>query len=405
MLTTTMRALRRILLPVLCTMLALSPALRAVEPFPASLTDDAFWKLVTDASEDDGTFLSENFVSNELGYQYVIAPALYRIQGGGVYVGVGPEQNFTYLAAFHPSAAFIVDIRRQNLIEHLLYKAIFEISANRSEFVSRLFSRKPAADPKRDASAGELFAAFAGSKEDPGLHSENLLAVKNVLLKQHGFGLSKDDESSLEHVYQEFASRGADVRYAVSPSALVPGTSLRVDQVPAFVTIPVVPPAGVTETRPLQALVFGTQFPSFTDVMTSTDADGKNWNFLATESNYQAVREMQRKNLIVPVVGDFAGPKALRSVGRYLKDHDAVVSVFYVSNVEQYLTPAPKFQAFYENVSELPLNSSSTFIRSVQAQGVQPGVAQSSISSIEAGVEAVLSGRAQSVYDILRMPN
>jgi hypothetical protein len=47
-----------------------------------------------------------------------------------------------------PKIAFIVDIRRQNLIEHLMYKALFELSADRAEFISRLLSRRTAFRPR-----------------------------------------------------------------------------------------------------------------------------------------------------------------------------------------------------------------------------------------------------------------
>jgi hypothetical protein len=48
--------------------------------------------------------------------------------------------------------AFIVDIRRGNMLELLLYKALFEISNDRAEFLSRLFSRPmPAALPRSAA--------------------------------------------------------------------------------------------------------------------------------------------------------------------------------------------------------------------------------------------------------------
>jgi hypothetical protein len=68
--------------------------------------------------------------------------------------------------------------------------------------------------------------------------------------------------------------------------------------------------------------------PSYYALMISTDGRGKNWSYLANEKNYRRVREMQQKNLIVPVVGDFAGPKAIKAVGKYLKEHNAAVSVF-----------------------------------------------------------------------------
>jgi hypothetical protein len=72
----------------LTVLLFLVPAFRAVETLPAQLSDSEFWGLVSDSSEDGGTFLSENFLSNERGFQYVIPPLLQKIQSGGVYMGV-----------------------------------------------------------------------------------------------------------------------------------------------------------------------------------------------------------------------------------------------------------------------------------------------------------------------------
>jgi hypothetical protein len=79
------------------------------------------------------------------------------------------------------------------------------------------------------------------------------------------------------------------------------------------------------------------------------------------------------------------------------------VSAFYVSNVEQYLTPTPKLLSFYENVAALPLDSSSTFIRSAQSVGNQPGPAQSSLSPMDKVVDAVLDGRARNWAEILQL--
>ena len=78
---------------------------------------------------------------------------------GGVYIGVGPEQNFTYIARLRPSTAFIIDIRRENRSLHLLYKALFEISRDRADFVSRLFS------PARPA--GRMSNARGCSRSSP----------------------------------------------------------------------------------------------------------------------------------------------------------------------------------------------------------------------------------------------
>src|SRR5437764_12414344 len=112
----------------------------ATDSLPEELSDKAFWKLVTDFSEAGGFFRSDNFVSNETTFQYVIKD-LKKTKPGGVYLGVGPDQNFTYIINMQPKLAIIFDIRRQNMLQHLMYKALIETSSDRADFVSRLFSR------------------------------------------------------------------------------------------------------------------------------------------------------------------------------------------------------------------------------------------------------------------------
>src|SRR5262245_23980367 len=128
--------------------LAIVPTLRGWPAAPAAeapksalpqrISGQDLWKLSTELSEPDGNFRSDNLVSNEMYMQRVI-PELVRVaKPGRAYLGVGPEQNFTYIAAVKPAIAFIIDIRRGNLRLHLMYKALFELSADRAEFVSRL---------------------------------------------------------------------------------------------------------------------------------------------------------------------------------------------------------------------------------------------------------------------------
>ncbi|HEU4389826.1 MAG TPA: hypothetical protein VFV34_18625, partial [Blastocatellia bacterium] len=87
-----------------------------------------FARLVRDLSEEGGYFRSDNFTSNETAYLHVIDKLRQMGATGGAYVGVGPEQNFTYIAKIKPRIAFIVDIRRQAIIQHLMFKAIFELA-------------------------------------------------------------------------------------------------------------------------------------------------------------------------------------------------------------------------------------------------------------------------------------
>ena len=151
----------------------------AAQSLPGRLSDQEFWKLVTDFSEPDGTFRSDNLLSNEVWLQYVIPELLKTAKTGRVYMGVGPEQNFTYMTALKPSMAFIVDIRRGNLDLHLVYKALFEMSADRADFVSRLFSRKRPAGLTDKSSAEEIFGAFTSVEKSEALYTENLKAIQD----------------------------------------------------------------------------------------------------------------------------------------------------------------------------------------------------------------------------------
>src|SRR5712691_483362 len=165
----------------------------AARGLPARLTDQEFWKLIDDLSEPSGSSRTSNLVSNEQQFQQVI-PELTRIaMAGRAYIGVGPEQNFSYIAALKPSMAFIVDVRRGNLDLHLLYKAIFELSTDRAEFVSLLFSRSKPRRLQAKSTANDIFSAYLPLFPNWQLYNETAAAIRNQLLKKHGFDVSADD--------------------------------------------------------------------------------------------------------------------------------------------------------------------------------------------------------------------
>ena len=151
----------RVIFVLLPLLVLLVPTGRAQSTIPSQLTDQEFWGLVTSLSEDDGAFEDENYLSNELGYERTMQRLQESVPPGGVFVGVGPEQNFHYAAALRPAMVFVIDIRRQNAIEHLMYKALFELAEDRADFLSRLFSRPKPSALTGDSDAGALFASFA----------------------------------------------------------------------------------------------------------------------------------------------------------------------------------------------------------------------------------------------------
>ena len=292
---------------------------RAADTILAELPNAAFWKMISDFSEPGGAFQLEIITSNEQSYQYVLPQLMANAKPGGVYLGVAPEQNFTYIAALQPKIAFIFDIRRDMMVEHLMYKAIFEMSADRADFVSNLFSRPRPAGLTADSSVDAIFRAFVNATADSKLAEEHLKTILTRLTSTHQFPMSQSDQERMRSIYLTFLREGV-VNFSSSYAS-----------------------------------------PGYSGLMTMTDLKGKNWSFLATKENYDRIRTMHQKNLIVPVVGDFAGPKALRAVGQYLKDHGAVVSVFYLLNVEDYIQSV--WSAYSGNIASLPIDSSSTFIR------------------------------------------
>jgi hypothetical protein len=302
--------------------------LPSVGQIPARLTDQEFWKLASEFSEPDGTYHSENLASNEIRFQHIVPELISKVKPGGVYVGVGPEQNFTYIWAVRPAMAFIVDIRRGNLDLHLIYKALFEMSADRAEFVSRLFSRARPAGLSTTSTANEIFNAFRKASSSRTLYDQNLKEIKNLLITKHGFKLSDVDLKGIDFVYSNFFKSGPELRYEFTGGGS---------------------PGGV---------------PTYFELMTSTDLQKQNRSYLATEDAFRYLKDLETRNMIVPVVGNFAGPKALRAVGGYLKEKKAVVASFYTSNVEQYLLQDGIWNNFCSSVSTFPLDAASVFIRS-----------------------------------------
>ena len=103
-----------------------------------------------------------------------------------------------------------------------------------------------------------------------------------------------------------------------------------------------------------------------------------------------------------------AGPKAVRAVGEYLREHGAVVSAIYTSNVEQYLFREPhKWRQYYENVATLPVDSTSTFVRAVfdfrYGGGVSGARSVTMLQPVLDLLKAFREGRIQGYFDVVSM--
>lgn len=298
----------------------------------AAIAPSAFASLLRSLSEPDGPFISDNMISNETSYLHV-APALVKSAApGGAYIGVGPEQNFTYIALVKPKIAFIIDIRRQNMIEHLLYKAIFGEATSRAHFVALLVGRPYVAEGDPGASA-TIDAVMAHAEKSPA--DEATFAASHARFRatiERDVPLDAEDKKTLEITHRAFFKGQLDIKFALKQAS-------------------------------------GRKYPTLRELLGEKDPEGHARGFLASEEAFRFVQTMEREGRVIPIVGDFAGDRALPGIAAHLAQEKLEVSAFYVSNVEQYLFDPKVWPRWARNVAALPKSDKSLFIRAYLDQG------------------------------------
>lgn len=258
-----------------------------------------FSELVETLSEPGLPFVSDNLVSNETALGDPLDTLKARLPPGLVYVGVGPEQNFSYIAELRPSYAFIVDVRRENLLQHLFFKALFELEESPRGWLAALLGRTtpPAAE------CPAWVAALGSERPDPKRIAATRHRVQE-LLAGYGVALRRSDWRFLTFMHDSFCRQGLDLRFTFRSE---------VADAPVY--------------------------PSLRETLLARDPAGRMRHFLAHQESYAAVRTMERENRIVPLVGNFAGRHALRALWQTLRQWHQTVGLFYASNVEYYLMP------------------------------------------------------------------
>ncbi len=348
-------------------------ALATSQARPATQTVSAFAALSEQLSEPNGDFDTDNLISNESSYLHVM-PALE--QGGvtgGAYIGVGPDQNFSYIARIRPASAFIIDIRRDNLLLHLLFKAIFSASRNRLEFLSILTGRQAPdrLDTWRDASIEKIVMSVDQAKP---LAAPALAANAERLhdaMRRTGITLSDRDLTTIDRFHGQFIRAGLGLQFQSTG-------------------------------RPAREY-----YPTYRDLLLETDRRGRQLCYLASEDDFQFVKSLEARDLIVPVVGNIAGPKALAAIGQEISRRGEKVSAFYDSNIENYLFRDGSFPRFVENVKKLPHTGKSVIIRSLfggyQLPESVPGYySTSAVQTIDQFLANCGSARCRGYFDLLK---
>jgi hypothetical protein len=351
--------MRRHALRAAAIALLLLTGISAPERTHATQTAAAFASQIDTLSERGGYFDTDNLISNERSYLDVIPELKRRGVRGGAYIGVGPDQNFSYIAAVRPDIAFIVDIRRDNLLLHLLFKALFELAGTRVEYLALLLGRPaPAGGDWKSASIDQVVAQV----EVPPLDARAIAALRtrtDEAIARIGVALTPQDRATIDRFHRRFIDAGSRLQFQS---------------------------AG----RPPQS-----HYPEYRDLLLATTESGQKMNYLASEESYQFVKSLQARDLVIPVIGDLSGSRALAAIGELLARKKLRVSALYASNVEFYLYSDGRFEAFAANLGRLPRADHSVVIRSVFGRFGWPR--GGSVSQVQ-DVGEILAGLAKGRY-------
>ena len=307
-----------------------APRVAAAPATAPATSSPQFAQLVAQLSEPGGYFDSDNLITNETSYLHVIGGLRRNGVQGGAYVGVGPDQSFSYIATIRPAVAFMLDIRRDNMLEHLMFKALFAGARNRAEFLALLTGRPAPADVAAwgERTIADLVAYVDSTRITPQSAAAARALVRDGV-RRTGVALDSNDLATIARFHEEFIGNGLDIRYE---SLSRPGR--------------------------------GGYFPGLRELLLARDLDGAQSGYLAREDAFQFVKGLEARDLVIPVTGNLAGAHALAAVGDYARTHGLVVSALYTSNAEDYMMRDGSFPNFARTVATLPRDAHSVIIRS-----------------------------------------
>ena len=263
----------------------------------------------------------------------------------------------------------IVDIRRDNLLQQLLFKALFDLSADRLEYLALLTGRPlPAA---RDA--GQPIEGIVEYLDATPMRPARFAdAHRRVVERVRGYGvpIEPNEWHTLRRFHAAFAEQGLGLRFETFGRAPQP------------------------------------HYPNLRQLILERDREGRQASYLATDSAFQFVRSLQARNLVIPAVGDLAGSRALPAIARFFRERGQPVSAYYISNVDYYVAEEGKIDAFLANVKRLPMDDRSVIIRSVfrgpvSAPAGSPWRSAQLVQSMETLVREHEAGRVRSYHDLV----
>ncbi len=332
-----------------------------------------FARLIDRLSERGRYFDTDNLITNESSYLHVMGKLAELGVTGGGYIGVGPEQNFSYVAQVKPSIAFMIDIRRDNLLHHLLHKALFEIAENRIQYLCLWLGRPfPDGDSLAQASLPQMVEYIDRARTSAVAAVQARTRVRDKILT-FGLQFSAEDFATIDRFHQTFIAEGLSLRFR-------------------------------SHGRPPSP-----EYPTLRQLLLETDLEGNLAHYLSSDEGFDLLKTMQENDLIVPVVGDLAGDHALAEIGDYLRERRERVSVVYTSNVEYYLVRDGGLDTFIDNLRRLPRDESTVIIRSYFNNGASTehpqqvtGYASAQLlQNVDSLIAEYAAGRVRSYWDLV----
>jgi hypothetical protein len=283
-------------------------------------TLERFGVLITELSEPPSGPSADNLITNEDSLARPTAELAARVPHSTVYLGVGPDQNFTFIAHARPRLAFIVDYRRRNLLLHLLHKALFTLAPDRPSYLQMLCARQPDPPLPREVPPAELVEALRAASFERALLEEAIAQVARFL--QPARLLDPRDLAELASIQTRLARSGLDARFL-----------------------------------PMRG------YPSLAQLIQAEDCHGRPAHHLATDPLFQAVRQLQLQHRIIPLVGDYAGSSTLPRLARWLDSNQQKVGLIYASDMEWFLLRNHQFPPYIENLERLPRDPHALILR------------------------------------------
>jgi hypothetical protein len=323
----------------------------------------SFARLISELSSGETGPAADNLMSNEDSYPRVATELTRHAPRGAIYLGVGPDQNFTLIAQARPDLAFIVDYRRRNLRLHLIHKALMTLEEDRMGYLSGLTARAPSG-LARDASIEDMIAAFRAA---PFRRTKLDEAVSEVAQSLKPLGAVEDGEwSDIATIQAKLAGPGLDARFLALK-----------------------------------------MYPTLARQLATRSRDGHPAHFLASEASYRYVRDLHRADHIVPFVGDLSEADGLQGLSRWLVKEGHKLGVVYVSDVEFFLLRSGRFAAYAANLARLPRAAGAVIVRTSTREIQHPErVAGDSSTTVIRPLDRFLddakAGRIQGVDDLFR---